>query len=66
MSTSTLLFIKAIGGEYVRKSVRRIEDYVDTHKTSTSSLKVEIADTGVKVYDNEVLLLNIPVVVENN
>lgn len=55
---SELLMLKTLGNEFIIKSVRTVERYAETH---TVHLNVLISDTNVLVYDDEVLLLNIPV-----
>jgi hypothetical protein len=55
---SQLLFLKVIGNEEVLKSVKTVERYTETHSVS---LNVEIYDGGIKVYDRDLLLLNIQV-----
>ena len=56
---SQLLFLKTLGEEYVIKSVKCIEKYLDTH--ANTKLNIEIYDNGVCVYDSNVLLLNIKI-----
>ena len=55
---SELLMLKNLGNEFVTKSVRTVERYAETHPVH---LNVLISDSNVLVYDDEVLLLNIPV-----
>ena len=58
---SQLLILKSFGKEYLTKSVKQVEKYLDSH--SNANLKVEVSDDGLRVYDSEVLLLNIRVVI---
>jgi hypothetical protein len=58
---SQLLFIKTLGEDYLVRSVKQIERYVETH--NNVSLKVEFMDDSVRVYDATVLLLNIRVAI---
>ena len=55
---SELLFIKTLGNEFIIKSVSTVEKYAETHDVK---LNILISDTNVMVYDDQVLLLNIPV-----
>ena len=57
---SELLFLKSLGNDYVLRNVKAVEKYVDTH--SVASLRIEFIDTGVLVYDRNVLLINITVI----
>ncbi len=56
---SQLLMLKTLGNDYLIKSVKLVEKYLDTH--DNVSLKVEMQDDSVLVYDDAVLLLNIRV-----
>ena len=58
---SQLLMLKSFGKEYLTKSVKQVEKYLDSHRNP--NLKVEVSDDGLRVYDSEVLLLNIRVVI---
>ena len=58
---SQLLMLKSFGKEYLTKSVKQVEKYLDSHRNA--NLKVEVSDDGLRVYDSEVLLLNIRVVI---
>jgi hypothetical protein len=51
--------LKTLGNDYLIKSVKLVEKYLDTH--DNVSLKVEMQDDSVLVYDDAVLLLNIRV-----
>lgn len=53
---SELLLLKTLGDEYIIKSVKAIEKYLETHVVR---LQVLISDNSVSVYDNNTLLLNI-------
>ena len=53
---SELLMLKSLGNDYLIKSVKAVEKYVETHHTQLSVL---ISDNAVLVYDNNTLLLNI-------
>jgi hypothetical protein len=58
---SELLFLKTLNNEFVLKGVRTVERYAETHPVH---LNVLISDSNVMVYDDQVLLLNIPVQVK--
>ena len=58
---SQLLMLKSFGKEYLTKSVKQVEKYLDSNRNA--NLKVEVSDDGLRVYDSEVLLLNIRVVI---
>ena len=58
---SQLLMLKSFGKEYLTKSVKQVEKYLDSHRNA--NLKVEVSDDGLRVYDSEVLLLNIRVAI---
>lgn len=58
---SELLFLKTLNNDFVLRGVKSVEHYVETHDVK---LNVLISDTGVRVYDFNVLLLNIPVQVK--
>lgn len=55
---SELLLLKTLNNDYITKSVKVIEKYVETH---TVKLLVLFEDSNVLVYDNNTLLLNIRV-----
>lgn len=56
---SLLLFLKSFGEDYLIKSVRQVEQYKEKHANTT--IRVEVSDEGLYVYDRQVLLLNIKV-----
>ena len=58
---SQLLMLKSFGEEHLTKSVKQVERYLYSH--CNVNLKVEISDDCLKVYDSEVLLLNIRVAI---
>jgi hypothetical protein len=58
---SQLLMLKSLGEEYLVRSVKQIEKYLDSHRNV--NLKVEVSDDGLRVFDSEVLLLNIRVAI---
>ena len=58
---SELLFLKTLNNDFVLRGVKSFEHYVETHDVK---LNVLISDTGVRVYDSNVLLLNIHVQVK--
>lgn len=57
---SELLMLKSLNNDHVLKSVKAVEKYVETHHVQ---LAVLITDTGLLVYDGQVLLLNIRVAI---
>lgn len=56
---SELLMLKTLNNDYVLRGVKAVEKYIETHHVN---LVVLISDECVEVYDKQVLLIKINIV----